>query len=296
MRVLIVGCGYVGLPLGAELVRQGHEVHGLRRTSANEAALRQNGIHPLVGDITSAEELAALPGDYDCLVNTVSSSRGGAEEYQRVYLHGTRHLIERFGHDPLRKYIHTSSTSVYGQTDGSQVVESSPTQPASATSRILVEVENLLLSAHAQRNFPAIILRVAGIYGPGRGHLFLRYLRDEARMHGRGDRIINMIHRDDAAGAIRCALENGVPGQVYNVADNEPVTQRVFFEWLSGQLGRPMPPSATEEENARRKRGLTQKKVCSGKIKAELGLHLRYPTFREGYAAEIRRLRELGEI
>jgi nucleoside-diphosphate-sugar epimerase len=108
--------------------------------------------------------------------------------------------------------------------------------------------------------------------------------------------MINMIHRDDVAGATLCALEYGVAGQVYNVADNEPVTQRVFFEWLSSQLGKPMPPPATEEENARHKRGLTQKKVSNRKLKAELGFQLRYPTFREGYAAEIRRLHELGEM
>lgn len=295
MRVLIVGCGFVGMPLGARLVREGHQVFGLRRTDEGENALREAGIVPLTGDITRADDVRALPEEFDWIVNTVSSTRGGADEYRQVYGLGTQHLIDRFGQGPLRKYVYTGSTSVYGQTDGGEVFEESPTEPAGATSRILVEVEHLLREAAVRRGFPAVILRVAGIYGPGRGHLFLKYLRDEARLHGQGERLINMIHRDDVAGAIIRALEQGRPGEVYNVADNEPVTQREFFAWLSGQLNKPMPPLATTEEDVRRKRGLTRKKVSNRKLREALGYVLQYPTFREGYGAEIRRRRELGE-
>src|SRR6185295_6503011 len=154
-----------------------------------------------------------------------------------------------------------------GQTDGSVVKESSPTEPSSATSRLLVETEKLLLDAAATQKFPAIILRVAGIYGPERGHLFQQYLRDEARIAGRGERILNMIHRDDLAGAISAALKNGRPGEVYNAVDDEPVPQIHFFRWLSETLGKWMPPPATEPENAGRKRGLTHKRVSNRKLK-----------------------------
>ena len=92
MRVLIVGCGYVGLPLGAELVQQGHEVFGLRRSAADE--LKAAGITPLLADITRAESLAGLPRDFDWVVNCVASGGGGAGEYQQLYLQGTRNLIE----------------------------------------------------------------------------------------------------------------------------------------------------------------------------------------------------------
>jgi nucleoside-diphosphate-sugar epimerase len=240
--------------------------------------------------------VAALPGEFDWIVNTVSSTRGGSADYEQVYLQGTRHLIERFGGTALRKYVHTGSTSVYGQTDGVEVDETSSTEPASATSRILVEVEQLLVESSDQCGFPAVLLRVAGIYGPGRGHLFLKYLRGEARLDGTGERLINMIHRDDLVEIIIGALERGRTGQVYNVADDEPVSQRVFFEWLSRELNKPMPPAATEEERTHRKRGLTQKKVSNRKLREEIGLSLRYPTFREGYQAEIRRLRAQSAI
>jgi nucleoside-diphosphate-sugar epimerase len=294
MRVLIVGCGYVGLPLGTELVKQGHEVFGLRRSDAGAAELNAAGIGPVVADITRPDDLAKLPGPFDWVVNTVSSSKGGVDEYREVYLSGTRNLLDWLAPALPKKFIYTSSTSVYGQTDGSLVKEDARTEPTSATSQLLVETEKLLLDAARERKFPAVILRVAGIYGPERGHLFLQYLRNEARMTGKGDRLINMIHRDDLVSVIIAALKNGRPGEIYNAVDDEPVPQIHFFRWLAESLGKYMPPVATEEENARRKRGLTQKKVSNRKMRMELGVQLKYPNFRKGYTAEITRLDRAG--
>ena len=296
MRVLIVGCGYVGIPLGCELARQGHEVFGLRRSAGGEEALTCVGIKPVVADVTKPETLAALPGPFDWVVNCVSSAKGGAEEYRGVYLNGTRHLIEWLAPTPPKKFVYTSSTSVYGQTDGSLAKESSLTVPESETSKVLVETENLLLTAAREQKFPAVVLRVAGIYGPDRGHLFQQYLKNEARLAGNGDRLINMIHRDDVVGCVIAALKNGRAGEVYNAVDDEPVAQIHFFRWLSETLGKWMPPFATGEENAARKRGLTQKKVSNRKAKMELGWQLKYPNFRKGYTAEIIRLEESGQM
>lgn len=296
MRVLIIGCGYVGLPLGVELVKQGHEVFGVRRSAAGAAELTAVGIHPVTADITRSTDLASLPGPFDWVVNTVSSTKGGEEEYRQVYLQGTRNLLAAFPTGSIRKFVYTSSTSVYGQTDGSVVKETSATEPASATSRVLVETENLLLEAAQSAKFPAVILRVSGIYGMGRGHLFQQYLRDEARIAGKGERILNMIHRDDLVGALVAALKSGRPGEIYNATDDEPVAQIHFFRWLSESLGKPMPPFATEEEDAQRKRGLTNKKISNRRLRMELGVALQYPNFRMGYSAEMLRLDRAGEL
>lgn len=295
MRVLILGCGYVGLPLGAGLVKLGHTVFGLRRGSGGAAALEAIGIHPLVGDISQPGDLAKLPGPFDWVVNAVSSSKGGVDEYREIFLQGTRNLIEWLASTPPVKFVYLSSTSVYGQTDGLWVKETSPTEPISLTSRLLVETEKLLLDA-ARSKFPAIILRVAGIYGPGRGHLFLQYLKNEASISNKGERIINMIHRDDLVDVIMAVLKNGRPGEIYNVVDDEPVAQIHFFRWLSETLGKWMPPFATGEEDAQRKRGLTNKRVSNRRIKMELGVQLRYPNFRQGYTAEITRLEREGNL
>jgi nucleoside-diphosphate-sugar epimerase len=302
---LIVGCGYVGLPLGAELVRLGHEVFGLRRNAAAENELKAAGIQPLFGDVTRPETLAKLPREFDWVVNCVAAG-GDADDYRQVYLQGTRNLIEWLAPNPPKKFVYTNSTSVYGQTDGSQVKESSPTEPLMETAKILVETEKLLLTASVERKFPAVILRVAGIYGPDRGHWFKQFLKNEARMEGDGSRFLNMIHRDDLIGCIIAALKSGRPGEIYNAADDEPVSQVHFFQWLAQALDKPLPPfepaavalarfgEPRENPMENRKRGVTNKRVLNRKLKMELGYQFKYPNFRKGYSAELLRLDRTG--
>ncbi len=290
MRVLIVGCGYVGLPLGAELVRRGHEVSGLRRSALAEAELKTAGITPLHADITRPETFARLPRDFDWVVNCSASGGGGAEDYRKVYLDGNRNLLAWLADSAVKKFVYTSSTSVYAQNDGSVVTETSLVAPEADTAKVLVETEKLLLEAVAERKFPAVILRVAGIYGPGRGYAFKQFLRGEARIEGDGSRVLNMIHRDDLIGIIITALQRGAAGQIYNAADNEPVSQRKFYDWLAAELKQPLPSQVASDAEVWRKRGVTNKRVSSAKLRAELKYEFQFPDFRAGYAAEISRL------
>ena len=331
MRVLIVGCGYVGLPLGKELARLGHEVSGLRRSALAEAEMKAAGITPLHADITQPETLARLPRRFDWVVNCSASGGGGAEDYRKIYLEGNRNLLAWLADAPPQKFIYTSSTSVYAQNDGSIVTENSPAEPDAETAKVLVETEKLLLAATRSNSrcasgplipsfspvggeggrrpvegaaflematpqdrqlpeFPAVILRVAGIYGPGRGHLFKQFLRGDAQIEGDGSRTLNMIHRADLTGIIIAALERGAPGEIYNAADNEPVSQLKFFEWLAAELKRPLPPEISADAEIIRKRGATNKRVSNAKLRNELNYTFQFPDFRAGYAAELRRL------
>lgn len=290
MRVLTVGCGYVGLPLGQELARQGHEVFGLRRSDSQDDELKAAGLTPLHADITRSETLANLPRGFDWVVNCAASGGGGVEDYRRLYLEGTRNLLEWLIASPPKKYVYTSSTSVYGQDDGSWVAESDTTEPPTETGRVLIETEELLRAAAKGKQFPAVILRVAGIYGPGRGFWFKQFLQNEARIEGKGERFLNLIHRDDVVGCIIAALQNGKPGEVYNAADDEPVSQSDFFAWLAGQLNKAMPPAVPTDPNAGRKRGVTNKRVSNGRLKQQLGYQFKHPTFRKGYAVQIQQL------
>ncbi len=296
MRVLVVGCGYVGFPLGVELIRLGHEVCGVTRSGKRSAELEQAGITSLVADVSNRESLNQLPTGFDWVVNTTASGHGGPSQYQQVYLEGTRNLIDWLSAAPPKKFVYTSSTSVYGQTDGSMVKEGSLTQPVAETAQVLVQTENELLKAVRDKKFPAVILRVAGIYGPDRGHLFKQYLADDATIPGKGDRLLNMIHRDDVVGCIITALKNGRPGEIYNAVDDEPVPQIHFFRWLSETLGKDMPEFVPETETPEGKRALTQKKVLNRKLRMELGCQLKYPTFRQGYTAEVQRLQDEGKL
>lgn len=286
MRVLIVGCGYVGLPLGKELARQGHKVSGLRRSALAADEMRTVGIQPLLADVTQPESFAKLPRDFDWVVNCTASGGGGVEDYRKIYLEGNRHLIAWLAGSPLKIFVYTSSTSVYGQNDGSIVTENSPAEPEAATAKVLVETENFLLAA-SKNNFPAVILRVAGIYGPARGHSFKQFLRGEARIEGDGARWLNMIHRDDVIGSIIAALENGKPGEIYNAVDNEPVSQLKFFEWLTAELKSPMPATVFADAEVLRKRGVTNKRLSNTKLLAELKYQFLFPNFRVGYTGAV---------
>jgi nucleoside-diphosphate-sugar epimerase len=314
MKCLIVGCGYVGLPLGKELVRLGHEVFGLRRSAATEGELKAAGIQVLIADITRLETLAKLPNEFDWVVNCVASRGGSAEDYRQIYLEGMRHSIEWLSTKPPKKFVYTSSTSVYGQTDGSWVKETSPTEPLTETAKVLLETENVLLGTSGSRGsppggtgcsphltVPAVILRVAGIYGPERGHWFKQFLKNEARIESDGSSFLNMIHRDDVVGCIITALKNGRTGEIYNAVDDEPVSQVNFFQWLSEELGKdppPIAPAAAAQENSKenRKRGVTNKRVSNRKLKMELGYQFKYPDFRSGYTEEIFRLEQKGKL
>jgi len=285
MKVLIVGCGYVGSALGAELVRAGHHVFGLRRTRRNDAELVSAGVHPLTADICKPETLAALDSTYDWVVHSVSASGGQASEYLEVYVEGTRNLVRWLSASVPKRFVYTSSTGVYGQCDGSEVDETSPTNPITETGQILLKAEEYLLNEAHQTGFPASILRVAGIYGPGRAYWLERMLAGSARVEGAGDRVLNMVHRQDVAGAIHAALERGRIGRIYNVVDDEPVTQRTFITWLAGHLWRPLLGMQAASNSKSRKRGLTSKRLSNRRLREELAYQLRFPTFRQGYAA-----------
>jgi nucleoside-diphosphate-sugar epimerase len=290
MRVLIVGCGYVGKALGRQLVQGGNEVLGFRRNASEDPELSAAGIHPITGDLTRAADLDSLTMPFDWVVDTVSSSRGGVEAYRDVYLGGARNLVRWAESRGIRGLVYTSSTSVYGQTDGGWVHEESPAEPAGETGRLLLETEQVFLQAAREGRVPATVLRVGGIYGPGRGHLFRQFLAGEARREPNGGRWINMIHREDVADAIVAVLGRGLTGRLYNVVDDQPVRQGDFLGHLSKETGLPLPPEAAPGEPAPvRKRGTTDKRVSNRRLREECGWVPRHPDFRAGYAPEIRR-------
>lgn len=288
MQILIVGCGYVGLPLGVRLVEAGHTVWALRRSPGHDVV--DAGLRPLAADITDRRSLASLGTmKFDAVVNTVAAGGGGAQEYRRVYLEGMANLLDSLGPACPRHFIYTSSTSVYGQDDGSLVTEASPAAAEAETSQVLVAAEQFLVQAAESQGFAGAILRCAGIYGPGRGYWLQQFLQGSATLDGDGARWLNMIHRDDVAGAVVAVLERSLTFGVYNVVDQEPVQQKTVFAWLAERLKRPMPGSTAPNELLR-KRGATNKRVSGEKLRLELQWRMRYPTFRQGYEAEIARL------
>lgn len=294
MRILIVGCGYVGLELGRRLASSGAEVVGLRRRGDDDGAQARAGLRAVRGDVTRPGDLEAIPGDFDAVVSTVSSGRGGLDAYQQVYLGGARNLVDWARRRRPGRLVWVSSTGVYGQADGTWVTEESPTAPDEPTARCLVAAEQAIAEGTRSGVVPTQIVRVAGIYGPGRGHLFHQFIAGEARPDPSRSPWINMIHRDDVASALEAVLHRGEPGRIYNAVDDEPVTRDDFLGYLSRATGLPMPTAAKSGGSAEpggsvptRKRGSTNKRVSNRRLREELGWRPRFPTWREGYAGAI---------
>jgi nucleoside-diphosphate-sugar epimerase len=270
-RVLIVGCGFVGEAAADLFHARGWEVTAW--TGSGESARQLAGAKPYAvaaQDITDAEDLKRAGerlGTFDALADCVSSKGGGAEQYRKIYLEGARNLLAAV---QTGRFLFTGSTSVYVQTDGAWVDETSPAQPERETGRLLRETEDLVL-AHG-----GSVARLAGLYGPGRSVLLRKFLDGEAVLEGDGSRWMNFCHRDDAAAALFTLAEAAHPPGLCNAADDHPMTQLECYRSLSELFGRPLPPSGPIDLG--RKRGWTSKRVRNALLRSA-GWQPKFPSF-----------------
>lgn len=275
-RVLILGAGYVGRRLADMLREQDGLAPTLWVQSADSAReLQGAGFETVVGDAADPAIWEPLKHErFDAMVLAASSGRGGVEAYERVFLDVPAEAIRQ---QPGARLVFVSSTSVYGQQHGEDVSEASEAEPTTPTSRVLRRAEDLALW-HG-----ATVLRVAGIYGPGRS-IYLKKLREgTATLDGAGKRYLNQVHRADVAGAIHHVLaEPATAGQIFNVADDSHPTLRELYRWLAERLDKEMPPSAAPDPN--RKRGQTSKRVSNAKLKTSGWVPV-YATYQDGYEA-----------
>jgi nucleoside-diphosphate-sugar epimerase len=289
-RTVIVGCGYIGLELGRQLRSAGHDVVGVRRSDAGLDAVAAAGLEPHRADATDPDSLAALP-DAEWVVFAASSGGRGAETAREVYVDGLRNVIEEYGAraSPPDRLVYTSSTGVYGDHDGAFVDEETPLDPQTQKTRVLAEAERVAIDEAAGAGIDGTVARFAGLYGPDRYRLD-RYL-DGPVTEG----YLNMVHREDAAGAVAFCLESDCArGEVVLVVDDEPVDKWDFADWLAEECGVDAPPKRTTEERladpdlsaAARRRIETSKRCSNDRLRA-LGYGFAYPTYREGYRPAI---------
>ena len=268
--VLIAGCGFVGLTLARNFASSGWETHALTASKASAANLSGEPFPTYAVDITEKTSFAGLAERrFNTVIHCASSGRGGASKYAAVFLAGTQNLMANLEYGRL---IFTSSTSVYAQTDGSTVDEASPADPVRETGQILRKTEDLVLASGGT------VARLAGLYGPGRCAPLQRLLDGRATIEEDGFHLMNSVHQLDAAGALQFLAEMALTG-IFNVVDNEPVTEIEWYRYVCDRLNKSLPPVGPRDLN--RKRGWTNKRVSNQKLRS-LGWDPVYPTFKEG--------------
>jgi len=275
-NVLIAGCGYIGTALGSLLAAEGYTVWGLRR----HPATLPPGVRPFGADLTSPDTLQTLPPTIDWVFYTAAPDAHDDVAYQAVYVEGVRNLLHALTSQQIhpRRVFLTSSTGVYGESSGAWVDETCPTEPTGFAGIRLLEGERLLLDGP----FPATVLRLGGLYGPGRASLIEQVRRGEIAWGDDETPVyFNRIHRDDAAGALRHLMMLSDPDPIYLGVDREPTTLAVLLDWLAEALGVP-PTRQSEASKVRTARHPANKRCRNDRLIAS-GYVFRYPTFREGY-------------
>jgi nucleoside-diphosphate-sugar epimerase len=257
-RILIAGCGYVGEAAANAFHERGWEVEGWTATVESAAQLSDRPYTARAVDVADRGAVSESSGRFDVVVHCVSSRGGDEEQYRHLYFEGARNLLRIF---PDAALLFTSSTSVYPQTDGSVVDESSPAEPRHARGKILRETEKLILAGGG------IVARLGGIHGPHRSFFLTRLLEGRTPPEG-NERLINQIHRDDIVSALLLLADRRAEcrGEIFNVVADEPVKASAAYEWLSTEVKMPLVSDAAD--TGQRKRGDSNKQVSNRKLRA----------------------------
>ncbi len=277
-NILIAGCGDVGNALATRLLAEGCEVWGVRR----QVAALATGVLPWRIDLTDPGSFGAPPAAFDHVFYTASADRRDEDHYRSVYVDGLRDLLDalRSAGCPLQRIFFTSSTAVYGQSQGQWVDENSPTEPARFNGKVLLEAEAVVRDAPET----GINVRLSGIYGPGRTRLVRKVRDGEATATPSWT---NRIHVEDCAGVLHHLMHIRDPESLYLGSDDLPVTTADVVTWLSAEIDVPAPPPGPSERLNKR---------CRNARLRDAGYRFQYPSFQEGYAPIVREfLSQSGE-
>jgi nucleoside-diphosphate-sugar epimerase len=279
--MVILGCGYVGRRVARLYLDRGEQVVGVVRTTDSAAALERAGISARVCDLATGS-LADLPLGEERLFHFAPPPTRGVED-----LH-TRRLVASFERGPHpRRLVYISTTGVYGDCGGAWVDETWPPAPAVDRARRRWDAEQTLRRWSQERGVELVLLRVAGIYGPGRLpleriRLGLPLVREQDAPYS------NRVHVDDLAAACVAAMERGMSGAVYNVCDGHPTTMTDYFFQVADAAGLPRPPVLSLDEAAGElSEGMMSymresRRLGNRRMREDLGVEPRYPDLRAG--------------
>jgi nucleoside-diphosphate-sugar epimerase len=285
-RITIVGCGDIGHRVAQACLGRGEVVSGWVRSDERVIYLREQGIPSLKVDLD--QPVPGLPSVVgDALYYFAPPPPVGRED-RRV-----ARLIEGFSEagEP-RRVVYLSTTGVYGDCAGEWVDETRPPAPAADRAYRRLDAENRWRDWSRKSGNELVILRVAGIYGPGK--LPLARLQSGRPMVAESDSpITNHIHTFDLVEICQLAMARGASGEIYNVCDGHPGSMTSYFNTVADFLGLPRPPLITlQQAQAQLTPGMLSylgesRRLSNRKLIDELGVKLRYPTLAQGLPAAL---------
>lgn len=285
-RYLIAGCGYVGTRLARSLLPRGPVV-GLTSTEASARRLEAGGIDACVWNLDDPESPVPREFGTPSVIYYLAPPPNGGPADPRL-----KRFLARLPAPPAR-FIYMSTTGVYGDTGGALVNEDSPLNPGTERAQRRVDAEHSVRTWCVRQGVGWTILRVPGIYGPGRLPLE-RLKRGEPMIKHSEAGYSSRIHVDDLVAA--CLIAGAAPravDRVYNVSDGNPATMTEYFERVATLAGLP-PPVLVSREEAQRvlSPGLLSylaesRRVDSTRIREELGFAPRFANLRLGILASL---------
>lgn len=292
-RLVIFGCGYVGEAVARRMLAEGWSVEALVRRTERAAELNAAGITATAGLLVEGGWERQIRAGADAVLVAISAGGGGVDAYRAAYVAGLAKVRAWAAEEAVGTLVYTSSTGVYPQGGGVRVDESAPVFPVggATTGSVLAEAEAVVEAGVDvgvwQRG---VILRLAGIYGPGRHYLLNQLRAGQVEFPGSGKHHLNLIHRDDAASAVRAVLALSGGGlTVFNLADGSPARKEDVVGWLAGRLGRPTPVFRPELAGARASNrggaGVPDRVIVAERIRTLTGWAPAHPDYRSGYEA-----------
>jgi len=280
-HLLCFGLGFSAAALARRLSGEGWQVSATRRSEAGAAEIRAAGYRAYMFDGT-----APLPPEaFDGVTHVVISAPPDAQGDPVLRQHAADFAARA---KQFRWVAYLSTTGVYGDHAGALVTEETPLTPNTDRGMRRLMAETQWLELWRQHGLPVHLFRLAGIYGPGRNQL-LSLLDGTAKRVIKPGQIFSRIHVEDIAGVLEASIARPHPGRAYNVCDDEASPPQEVVEFGATLLGLPVPPAipfeAAELSPMARSFYADSKRVSNERLKAELGVRLRYPTYREGLSA-----------
>lgn len=292
-KVALLGCGYIGFAFAKEALQKGFQICALTHNSEKVAALKNLGVQNVIkAELESESWHSRIDPEQDWVLNTVSAAKGinGA---QRSYLEGQKSVVKWICGGKIDTFIYTSSTSVYPQNNGVWVNEKSQTDGGNERSKVLLEAEKVIQESGLGSCKRWFILRLAGIYGPGRHYILDRLRRGEVEFEGSGDFALNLAHRDDICSALWATFESPyiINNEIFNVCDDYPTLKKEMVGWLAKKIDCPSPefnPYLTTGRSRQRQLPnghLPNRYISNKKIREIFHWEPQYASFRSGYAS-----------